>query len=55
VRELADRYGVGIHLDGARIFNAAIALGVPVTDLTRGVDSFKFSACRKVCRPRWVP
>ncbi|MBW2600187.1 MAG: aminotransferase class I/II-fold pyridoxal phosphate-dependent enzyme, partial [Deltaproteobacteria bacterium] len=30
VRELANRYGVGVHLDGARIFNAAVALGVPI-------------------------
>jgi len=28
VRTLADRHGFGIHLDGARLFNAALALGV---------------------------
>ena len=51
VRELADRYGVGIHLDGARIFNAAIALGVPVTDLTRGVDSLSFCLSKGLSAP----
>ena len=51
VRELANRYGIGIHLDGARIFNAAIALGVPVTDLTRGVDSLSFCLSKGLSAP----
>jgi threonine aldolase len=37
--ELAHRYGLAVHLDGARLFNAAIALGVEPSTLTRGVDS----------------
>lgn len=28
-----------VHLDGARVWNAAVALGVPVADLTRGADT----------------
>ncbi|MDJ0392566.1 GntG family PLP-dependent aldolase [Rhodococcus sp. G-MC3] len=28
-----------VHLDGARVWNAAAALGVPVSDLTRGADT----------------
>jgi len=51
VRELANRYGIGIHLDGARIFNAAVALGVPVTDLTRGVDSVSFCLSKGLSAP----
>ncbi|MEA1970038.1 MAG: GntG family PLP-dependent aldolase, partial [Thermodesulfobacteriota bacterium] len=51
VRELASRYGVGIHLDGARIFNAAVALGVPVTDLTRSVDSVSFCLSKGLSAP----
>ncbi len=51
VRELANRYGLGIHLDGARIFNAAAALGVPVTDLTRGVDSLSFCLSKGLSAP----
>ncbi|MBW2545089.1 MAG: low-specificity L-threonine aldolase [Deltaproteobacteria bacterium] len=51
VRELANRYGVGIHLDGARIFNAAVALGAPVTDLTRGVDSVSFCLSKGLSAP----
>ena len=39
VCELARAYGLSVHLDGARVFNAAIALGVDVKELTRDVDS----------------
>ena len=35
----ARRHGLAIHLDGARVFNAAVKLGVPVDDITRGFDS----------------
>ena len=38
-RELADRLGLRVHLDGARLFNAAVALGVDATDITRHCDS----------------
>jgi threonine aldolase len=37
--DLAHRRGLKVHLDGARIFNAAVALGVPATALTKNVDS----------------
>jgi threonine aldolase len=36
---LARRRKLSIHLDGARIFNAAVKLGVPVKDLCAGFDS----------------
>ncbi|MDR3691310.1 MAG: GntG family PLP-dependent aldolase [Fimbriimonas sp.] len=38
-RGIADLHGIKIHLDGARVFNAAVALGVPVHDITRCVDT----------------
>lgn len=38
-RTLCDRRGLGLHLDGARLFNAAVAEGVPVRELTRYFDS----------------
>ncbi len=34
--------GVPVHLDGARIFNAAAALGLPVVEITRDFDSVMF-------------
>ena len=39
VADLARRHGLGLHLDGARLFNAAIALGLPVAELTKGCDT----------------
>ncbi len=29
VRALADKYGLAVHMDGARVMNAAVAQGVP--------------------------
>ena len=34
--------GLPVHLDGARMFNAAAALGCPVSDITRHVSSVQF-------------
>lgn len=39
VTSTAAELGLLVHLDGARVFNAAIALGEPVDHLVRGVDS----------------
>ena len=38
-RELCDRRGLALHLDGARLFNAAVALGVPAREVARHFDS----------------
>ncbi len=37
--QLAKKKGLSSHLDGARIFNAAVKLGVPAKELCRGFDS----------------
>ncbi|MCL7455514.1 MAG: low-specificity L-threonine aldolase, partial [Anaerolineae bacterium] len=50
-RKLADRYGLAIHLDGARIFNAAIALGVPPVELARHADSVSFCLSKGLSAP----
>ncbi|GAB4836088.1 Putative low-specificity L-threonine aldolase 1 [Ancistrocladus abbreviatus] len=39
VGELAKKHGLKLHIDGARIFNAATALGVPVQRLVQAADS----------------
>jgi len=49
--DLAHRYGLKVHLDGARIFNAAVALGLPASDLTRGVDSVGFCISKGLSAP----
>ncbi|XP_019745088.1 probable low-specificity L-threonine aldolase 2 isoform X1 [Hippocampus comes] len=33
VRALADKHGLSVHMDGARLMNAAVALGVPAADI----------------------
>ncbi len=38
-RELCDRRGLSLHLDGARLYNAAVKLGVPAREITRHFDS----------------
>jgi len=42
---------IPIHLDGARIFNAATALGVDVKTLTRGFDTVMFCLSKGLCAP----
>ena len=51
VAGLAKRNGLLLHLDGARIFNAAIAQGVDVRELTRGVDSLNFCLSKGLSAP----
>jgi threonine aldolase len=49
--QLAHRHGLRVHLDGARIFNAAVALGIPAVELTRGVDSVGFCLSKGLSAP----
>lgn len=51
VRDLAQAHGTLIHLDGARVFNAAVALGVDVRELTRHVDSVMFCLSKGLAAP----
>ena len=38
-RAIADKHGLKLHMDGARVFNAAVAQGVPVSKITSQVDT----------------
>jgi threonine aldolase len=51
VAELAHDHGLKLHMDGARIFNAAVALGISVEELTEGVDSLTFCLSKGLCAP----
>jgi len=42
ILEVAHAHGIPVHLDGARIFNASVATGIPVSELVRGFDSVMF-------------
>jgi threonine aldolase len=47
----AKAHKLPVHLDGARIFNAAVALGVDVKTLTRGFDTVMFCLSKGLCAP----
>ncbi len=49
--ELAHAHGLAVHMDGARVFNAATALGVPVKDVVRSVDSVMFCLSKGLSAP----
>ncbi len=51
MREVADRHALAIHLDGARLFNASVALGLAASELTREVDSVTFCLSKGLCAP----
>lgn len=51
VRALARDAGLPVHLDGARLFNAAAYLDVPVAEICRHVDSVWFALCKGLGAP----
>jgi len=51
LRAVADEYGIKIHLDGARIFNASLASGVPVKEYAAQVDSVMFCLSKGLSAP----
>jgi threonine aldolase len=51
VAEFAKEKGLHLHLDGARIFNAAAALGVSAPELCEPVDSLTFCLSKGLCAP----
>jgi threonine aldolase len=51
IRKVAQEAGVPVHLDGARIFNAAAAAGVDVSEWTREVDTMMFCVSKGLGAP----
>lgn len=51
VGEIARRHDLKIHVDGARIFNAAVALGVDASDLVSEADSVTFCLSKGLAAP----
>lgn len=51
IRRIADEHGLNVHLDGARVFNAAPALGVDVKEITRYADSVSCCLSKGLCAP----
>jgi threonine aldolase len=48
---LAKSRGLHVHLDGARLFNAAAALGVPAAEVAARADSVMFCLSKGLCAP----
>ena len=51
VRALANEWKLPVHLDGARIFNAAIALGCEAKDIAARADSVMLCLAKGLCAP----
>lgn len=49
--DAAHQRGMQVHLDGARLFNAATALGVPAKEVAQGADSVMFCLSKGLCAP----
>ena len=51
VTEIAKNNSLSVHVDGARIFNAAVSLDVSVTELTDNIDSVSFCLSKGLSAP----
>ena len=51
VADVAHAAGAAVHLDGARIFNAAVALEVPAEELVKDVDDVSFCLSKGLSCP----
>lgn len=51
VARFAKKHGLQLHIDGARIFNAAVALGMDASDLVEPADSVTFCLSKGLCAP----
>ena len=51
VCDLAHEAGLPVHLDGARVFNASVALGIPVDRLTAKADTVMFCLSKGLGAP----
>jgi len=51
IRAIADEHRLKVHLDGARIFNASVASGVPVKAYASQVDSVQFCLSKGLSAP----
>jgi threonine aldolase len=51
VGELARRHGLKLHVDGARLFHAAVTLGEDVKDLVRDANSVSFCLSKGLASP----
>lgn len=51
IREIADKHNIKIHFDGARVFNASAASGIPVKEYAAIGDSLMFCLSKGLSAP----
>lgn len=51
IREIADKFGIPVHMDGARLFNAAAYLGVEGKEIAKYADSISLCLSKGLCAP----
>ena len=51
IKEIANRHNIPVHMDGARVFNAATTLKVDVKEITKNCDSVMFCLSKGLCAP----
>ena len=51
IRKVADRHRMSVHIDGARLFNAAVAQGIKVDKIAHYADSVQFCLSKGLCAP----
>jgi threonine aldolase len=51
MNQFAKRNGLAFHMDGARLFNSAVAQNIPVSELTKHVDSVTFCLSKGLAAP----
>ncbi len=51
IYQVAQNASISVHLDGARIFNAALAMGVEAKEIAKYADSVQFCLSKGLCAP----
>lgn len=51
IRSIADKYAIPVHMDGARLFNAAAYLGVAGKEIAKYADSVSLCLSKGLCAP----
>ncbi len=51
ISDIAKKHNIPVHLDGARLFNAATALGVEASEVAKYADSVTFCLSKGLCAP----
>lgn len=51
IKQIADKHSIPVHMDGARIFNAAAALGVDVKEVAACCDTVMFCLSKGLSAP----